>query len=70
MNEKNCPICGKSIKSDADIHLFCSLCGMGIPNELSHLVYKNIKGKLLHFCCNHCLSIYKEEIDKNITIKD
>ncbi len=66
MNEKICPICSKTITSDAEIHEFCALCGMGISDPISSLIYKNNDGKILVFCCYNCLSVYKNEIDSNL----
>lgn len=62
MKEKLCPICSKIIRSDANVHDYCALCGMGIPVDLSTPTYKNKNGKVLYFCCDMCFSIYKTEI--------
>ncbi len=69
MKEKLCPICSQIIRSDADVHEYCTLCGMGIPVHLSAPTYKTMDGKILYFCCYRCLSIYETEIVKK-TIPD
>lgn len=61
-NEKICPICKKEIRSDANIHDFCALCGMGISSESTQTPnYKSQHGKI-RFCCYKCYSIYKKHI--------
>ncbi|MFX1232928.1 MAG: hypothetical protein ACFFBY_00105 [Promethearchaeota archaeon] len=64
MKEKLCPICRKVIRSDADIHESCTLCGMGIPAYLSAPRYRDKYGKISYFCCYRCLSIYETKIAK------
>ena len=61
--EKKCPICDKTIRSDATIHEYCKLCGMGIsePSEVPKIQTK--KG-IAYFCCDKCHSIYKEKIPR------
>jgi len=61
--EKKCPICGESIRSDAVIHEYCKLCGMGIP-EPSVSPKLQTKGRIEYFCCDRCLSIYEKRIPK------
>ena len=63
MKSMECPICKKTIFSDAKIKEFCTLCGMGIPQE--HNTKKTIKsnGKVLQFCCSRCLRIYITELN-------
>lgn len=62
MKEKLCPICSKIIRSDADIHEYCTLCGMDISEYSSVPNYKNKDGNILYFCCARCLLIYETEI--------
>ncbi|MFW9948589.1 MAG: hypothetical protein ACFFKA_00515 [Candidatus Thorarchaeota archaeon] len=69
MKEKFCPICSKIIRSDADIHKYCALCGMGIPEYFSTPNYKDKEGKSMWFCCSRCLTIYETEIFKENNIK-
>ncbi len=64
LKEKLCPICSKTIRSDADVHEYCTLWGMGIPVHLSAPTYKDKDEKMLYFCCSRCLSIYETEIVK------
>jgi predicted nucleic acid-binding Zn ribbon protein len=64
MEEKNCPICGENIRSDAKVHEFCKLCGMGIPDPELAPRYKPPGGDMQYFCCKNCLKIYKNQIDK------
>ncbi len=59
--EKKCPICSKTIRSDATIHEYCKLCGMGIPEPSEASKLRTKKGTL-YFCCDRCLSIYKKKI--------
>ena len=70
MNQKSseedikCPICSKSIQSDASIHEYCKLCGMGIaePSEVPKI---QTNEGTVYFCCERCCSTYKEKILKN-----
>ena len=64
MEEQLCPICGESIRSDANIHKFCKLCGMGIPDPEFAPKYETMGGEWLYFCCRNCLKIYKNKIDQ------
>jgi YHS domain-containing protein len=61
--EKKCPICEKTIRSDADIHEFCKLCGMGIPDSASVPKIQTKNGKYDYFCCERCCSIYRKNIE-------
>ena len=61
--EKKCPICSKAIRSDANIHEYCKLCGMGIP-EPSEVPKLQTEEGMVYFCCDRCYSIYKEKIPK------
>lgn len=61
MEEKNCPICGEVIRSDANVQKFCNLCGMGIPNPEFAPRYQSLGGYIHYFCCNDCLTIYKHK---------
>ena len=61
IEEKKCPICSKTIRSDATIHEYCKLCGMGIP-EFSEAPKLQTKDETEYFCCDKCLKIYKEKI--------
>ena len=63
VEEKKCPICEKNIHSDANIHEYCKLCGMGIPNT-SEVPKLQTEEGTLYFCCDICYSIYKEKIPK------
>ena len=67
MKDKDCPICGKTVRSDAKIHEFCKLCGMGIPGLEFAPKYKNKNGDIYYFCCDICLGIYYNEIDHDIS---
>ncbi len=62
LKDKVCPICNERILSDAKIHEFCGLCGMGICNPSSVQSYKTDNGKSLYFCSNSCFSIYMRDI--------
>ena len=61
VEEKKCPICSKPIRSDAAIHEYCKLCGMGIPDTLEAPKLRT-EGGTLYFCCDICYSIYKKKI--------
>jgi len=63
VEEKKCPICEENVRSDANIHEFCKLCGMGIP-EPSEVPKLQTEEETLYFCCDRCHSIYKEKIPK------
>ncbi len=63
--EKLCPICLKSVWSDAKLNTFCVLCGMRIPVSLSIAKISSRSEKILYFCCKRCLSIYETEIAQN-----
>ena len=63
IEEKKCPICSKTIRSDATIHEYCKLCGMGIP-EPSEVPKLQTEEGTLYFCCDRCYSIYNEKIPK------
>jgi YHS domain-containing protein len=60
--EEVCPICNKEIRSDANIHTFCQLCGMGILDIALAPKYKNQDGRNYYFCCENCRYMYKKEI--------
>ncbi|MFX1593944.1 MAG: hypothetical protein ACFFCL_14730 [Promethearchaeota archaeon] len=68
MKEKLCPICSKIVRSDAELHDYCKLCGMGISVNLTTPRLKDKEGNVLYFCCNRCLSIYRTEIIKENNI--
>ncbi|MHA2431448.1 MAG: hypothetical protein ACXACC_10535 [Promethearchaeota archaeon] len=59
--EKKCPICDMVIRSDATIHKYCKLCGMGILNPSKVPKHLAKDGKTDYFCCDKCLSIYKKK---------
>lgn len=61
VEEKKCPICNKDIRSDANIHEYCKLCGMGIA-EPSESPKVQTKDGTAYFCCDRCFSIYKKNI--------
>ncbi|UCF12995.1 MAG: hypothetical protein JSW06_01745 [Thermoplasmatales archaeon] len=61
VDEKKCPICNKDIRSDANIHEYCKLCGMGIP-EPSVVPKLQTKDRIEYFCCDWCFSVYKKNI--------
>ena len=63
LEEKKCPICDIIIRSDASIHDFCKLCGMGIPNTTNVPKIQSDDGKNYYFCCDVCFSVYKKNID-------
>ena len=63
--EKKCPICNENIRSDANVHEFCKLCSMGIP-EPSRAPKIQIEDRTDYFCCNLCLKIYKEKIKPSL----
>ncbi len=63
VEEKKCPICEKNIRSDANIHEYCKLCGMGVP-EPSDTPKLEIKEGTVYFCCDKCLAIYEKKIPK------
>lgn len=62
--EKICPICSKTVRSDATIHEYCKLCGMGIPEPLEAPKLQTKNGKTYYFCYDKCFSIYKKKIAK------
>lgn len=62
MEEKSCPICKKHIRSDAEVHEYCVLCGMGITDIQNAPLFEKSDSKILYFCCNRCLTIYESEI--------
>ena len=64
MKEAKCPICSKSIRSDASEREFCALCGMGIEDPLTSPQIKSKKGKTRYFCCPNCLSVYMTDLEK------
>lgn len=64
-NVKTCPICSKSVLSDAELVEYCGLCGMGIVNPTKVPNLRFVNGKKLYFCSGFCLSIYKNEININ-----
>ena len=59
--EKKCPICNESIRSDAAIHDYCKLCGMGISEPFEAPKLQTDKG-LAIFCCVKCYQIYVEKV--------
>jgi hypothetical protein len=59
--DKKCPICDKTIRSDATIHEYCKLCGMGIP-EPSDVPKMQTNEGTVYFCCDKCYSIFKNKI--------
>jgi uncharacterized C2H2 Zn-finger protein len=61
--EMKCPICSKTIWSDATIHEYCKLCGMGITEPSTAPRIKTKEGTS-YFCCEKCCKIYKEKIPK------
>jgi hypothetical protein len=63
--DKKCPICGEIVRSDANVHEFCKLCGMGISDPEFAPRYETSNGEILYFCCDYCLGIYKFEFDKD-----
>lgn len=65
LDEQKCPICSKKIRSDAAIHEYCKLCGMGIPDPEEAPKLQTDDGKMVYFCCDRCFSIYKKNIDKS-----
>lgn len=65
MKEAKCPICRKSIRSDATQHEFCALCGMGIEDPMKSPHCQSKDGKMLFFCCPICLSVYMDDIEKS-----
>jgi len=69
LREKLCPICSKRVRSDADVHKYCMLCGMGIPDYLSSVSYKEKEGKIIYFCCSRCYSIYEKEFINQNKVK-
>jgi endogenous inhibitor of DNA gyrase (YacG/DUF329 family) len=64
--DKKCPICGEIVRSDANVHEFCKLCGMGISDLEFAPKIKTTDGEFLYFCCDYCLGIYKIEIDEDV----
>jgi hypothetical protein len=67
--DKKCPICGEIVRSDANVHEFCKLCGMGITDTEFAPQIETTTGEVLYFCCDYCLGIYKFEIDEDISGK-
>jgi YHS domain-containing protein len=63
MEEKGCPICGEAIRSEANEHIFCKLCGMGVQNPEFAPRYQTMGGEVFYFCCDRCLKIYKNDIE-------
>jgi hypothetical protein len=61
-NEIECPICGEVIRSDANVHEFCKLCGMGIPNPEYAPRFETMGGKWIYFCCMNCFKIYTNKM--------
>jgi hypothetical protein len=62
--EKKCSICGEIVRSDATVHEFCKLCGMGISDPELAPKIKTANGEVLYFCCDYCVGIYKIEIEE------
>ena len=59
--EKKCPMCSKTVRSDATVEQYCKLCGMGITESSGIPKYEDPNGIFHLFCCNRCLSIYIKE---------
>ncbi len=59
--EKRCPICNEIIRSDASLHDYCKLCGMGITDPYNAPKLQTKKGLAL-FCCIKCCNIYMERL--------
>lgn len=64
-DEKKCPICDELIRSDATLHDYCKLCGMGISEPFKAPKLQTDKGLAL-FCCLKCYNIYMEKIHKSV----
>jgi len=63
LDEQKCPICSKTIRSDAAIHEYCKLCGMGIPEPEEAPKLQTEEG-IIYFCCDRCYSLFKKKIVK------
>lgn len=50
-NQMQCPICKVEVKSDASIQKYCSLCGMGVGNNLITIKRNDRK---INFCSETC----------------
>ncbi len=60
--EKKCPICKKTVRSDATIKISCALCGMGIPLPDQAVSYETLTGHKIYFCCDKCQAIYVKDL--------
>jgi len=58
--EARCPFCRAPIRSDASLHVFCKMCGMGVPMESAHLVHSG--SETLPFCSRRCLVTYLQAV--------
>jgi hypothetical protein len=47
--DKSCPICGEDIRSDAKVHEFCKLCGIGIKEPEFAPQYETTTGEIFIF---------------------
>ncbi len=65
IEEKKCPICNENIRSDANVHEYCKLCGMGIPKP-SVAPKLQTKNGIVYFCCDKCLKFYKAKVMHSI----
>ena len=63
MEEYNCPLCGKDVRSDAKTHEFCELCGMGIIASDLSSIFRDFDGKNHIFCYDKCRVIYEEGLN-------
>ena len=66
VEEKKCPICDENIRSDANVHEFCKLCGMGIP-EPSEAPKIQMEDRVDYFCCDICLKLYMEKVKHSVS---
>ena len=51
--KNNCPLCKKSVRSDAAAASFCELCGM--PLEKTKSIILRIHGDAYKFCSQRCM---------------
>ena len=76
MNEKQCPLCSKPVRSDALAKKYCKLCGMFLDDSELQFIYDTPTGDSFFFCCEKCMKMYvttysKEKIENMIiTLED
>jgi hypothetical protein len=61
-DEVACPFCQEPLWSDASVHEFCAMCGMGIERPETCPTIFSRRGEVLYFCCDVCLMIFKRDV--------